>query len=57
MMVEAGVAVLGDKAAFGMSPHIPCPSEQQGRKSLGPGTRLGHTSWAVASVSFYWREK
>lgn len=38
MTAGAGVAaVLGHEAAFGMRP---CTAEQQGRKSLGPGTML-----------------
>lgn len=48
---------LGSQGSFGMSPRVPYPSEQPGRKSVGPGAVLRHTSWAVLSVSFYWREK
>lgn len=43
-MSEAGVAFLGHGVALGMRPHT---SEQQGRKSLGPGTMFVTQAWSA----------
>lgn len=43
-MSEAGVALWGHGVALGMRPHT---SEQQGRKSLGPGTMFVTPAWSA----------